>query len=586
MSGQPYVYASDPERYRAMYMENLNTTAKMDDLVLQAVKEYTQTGMIPPAAQLIDNRTTSEKLADIEKLKIGIVKDLEPLMDPNTALTLVKGLSQSPLNSDNKLIVFFAQAGKSLVEEIKKLFKYGIKGDANDIETFVDFINNAYAKKLKGVQSVKELIQSSNTGRDLLSTTSLQQYVNFMDDIFHQIVDLNHRSGGGYDRSVDNKITGIKQIVQDLIDFMPNDQELADMKMLINADSPNTQLYTMVFDFMRTELPKKEVIGGLLNQGNSAIKGKNLGLAIQVVNNLYSMLSPLFNSLGIFIEARDALEDEMNPGGGNQPPGPPGPPGGDDQPRPAPRQPRIPPPAQNIGGASAPGGAAGGTRVARTPVSSSAPVAGTYISNLAGNAGSALGAIGNPFGLGGRGSAGLRRRPGRPRGSGMPLHLKIDPKNKIEPMPQYTQFGKFLINNHRLSEDIMSLRSGKGHVIKDMPPFKLTPPFKKVIKKITGGSIPTEDDINSLTDEEIKFLNKLSKRANVYDALNIPTPSKSKEEQDMHDFEVMKGEIMSGNDNKDLIKKFKILLMRFHKQGRIPKNEYNEIMEDLMTLSI
>jgi hypothetical protein len=184
------------------------------------------------------------------------------------------------------------------------------------------------------------------------------------------------------------------------------------------------------------------------------------------------------------------------------------------------------------------------------------------------------------------GGVGIKRRPGRPKGSGMPLHLKIDPNNKIEPMPQYTQFGKFLINNHRLSEDIMSLRSGKGHVIKDMPSFKLSPQFKKVVKKITGGSIPTEDDINCLTDEEIKYLNKLSKRANVYDKLNIPTPSKSKEEQDMHDFEVMKGEIMSGNDNSDMIRKFKILLMKFHKQGRIPKNEYHEIMEDLMTLGI
>ena len=512
MSGQPYVYASDPERYRAMYMENLNTMAKMDDLVLQAVKEYTQTGMIPPAAQLIDNRTTSEKLADIEKLKIGIVKDLEPLMDSQTALTLVKGLSQSPLNSDNKLIVFFAQAGKALVDRLKEQYKYGIKGDANDIETFVDFVNNAYSKKLKGVQSVKELTQSTNTGRDLLNTTVLQQYKNTLEEIFPQIVNLNLRSGGRQNDVIDNKLTGIRQILNGLIEELPTDQEQNLMKQMISDDSPNTQIYTLVFDIMRTELPKKEVLEGLLVQANTAVKGQNLNLAIQLIDQFYSMLSPLYQQLGVFTQARIDLDDELNQA--------------------QPQQPQAPP--------------AGGAQV----------------------------------------GYGLKRRPGRPKGSGMPLHLKIDPNYKIEPMPQYTQFGKFLINNHRLSEDVMSLRSGKGHVIKDMPPFKLSPQFKKVVKKITGGSIPTEDDINCLTDEEIKYLNKLSKRANVYDKLNIPTPSKSKEEQDMHDFEVMKGEIMSGNDNSDMIRKFKILLMKFHKQGKIPKNEYNEIMEDLMTLSI
>ena len=531
MSGQPYVYASDPERYRAMYMENLNTTAKMDDLVLQAVKEYTQTGMIPPAAQLIDNRTTSEKLADIEKLKIGIVKDLEPLMDPNTALTLVKGLSQSPLNSDNKLIIFFAQTGKALIDRLKEQYKYGIKGDANDIETFVDFINNAYSKKLKGVQSVKELTQSTSSGKDLLNTTVLQQYKNSLEEIFPQIANLNLRSGGRQNVSIDNKLTGIRQIINGLISELPTDLEQNQMKQMISDDSPNTQIYTLVFDIMRTELPKKEVLEGLLVQANSAIKGQNLNLALQLIDQFNSMLSPLYDRIGIFTQAKNDLNDELHNLQIAQPP-------------------QQPPPPPVAGGAQA------------------GPPAYNYVPNPQN--------VGN----------GLKRRPGRPRGSGMPLHLKIDPNYKIEPMPQYTQFGKFLINNHRLSEDIMSLRSGKGHVIKDMPPFKLSPQFKKVVKKITGGSIPTEDDINILTDEEIKYLNKLSKRANVYDKLNIPTPSKSKEEQDMHDFEVMKGEIMSGNDNSDLIRKFKILLMRFHKQGRIPKNEYNEIMEDLMTLSI
>jgi len=520
MSGQPYVYASDPERFRAMYMENLNNVAQMDDLVLQAVKEYTQTGMIPPAAQLIDNRTTSEKLADIEKLKLGIVKDLDSIMDAQTALALVKGLTQSPLNSDNKLIIFFAQTGKALIDKLKEQYKYGIKGDQNDIETFVDFVNNAYSKRLKGVQSVKELLLASAGGRDLVNATAMEQYVRTLTEIIPTLTDINRRTNTPASVDLIAQVQRLLQMLRGVMNVLPTDQEQAGMRELINrgfAQFPN--LYTDTFDILRTGLPKKEVIEGLLNQINGAVKGNNINLAIQIITNLYSMFSGITTQYDALRRAKARLAIEM---------------------------PQL---------AAMPANA-----IRNPPAVAGAPAA--------------------PYGFG------LRKRPGRPKGSGIPLHLKIDPNNKVEPMPQYTQFGKFLINNHRLSEDIMSLRSGKGHVIKDMPPFKLTPPFKKVIKKITGGSIPTEEDINNLTDDEIKFLNKLSKRANVYDALNIPTPSKSKEEQDMHDFEVMKGEIMSGNDNSGLIKKFKILLMRFHKQGRIPKNEYHEIMEDLMTLGI
>jgi hypothetical protein len=46
----------------------------------------------------------------------------------------------------------------------------------------------------------------------------------------------------------------------------------------------------------------------------------------------------------------------------------------------------------------------------------------------------------------------------------------------------------------------------------------------------------------------------------------------------------MKGEIMSGNDSKELVKKFKILILKLSKQNVLPKNEVQEILEDLLSL--
>ena len=90
--------------------------------------------------------------------------------------------------------------------------------------------------------------------------------------------------------------------------------------------------------------------------------------------------------------------------------------------------------------------------------------------------------------------------------------------------------------------------------------------------------------MNKLSEEEKQYLYKVSKKANILDKLNIPTPSKDKEEKDFHQFEVMKGEIMSGNDSKELIKNFKIMLLRLSKSGKLPKNQVNEIFEELLNL--
>ena len=54
--------------------------------------------------------------------------------------------------------------------------------------------------------------------------------------------------------------------------------------------------------------------------------------------------------------------------------------------------------------------------------------------------------------------------------------------------------------------------------------------------------------------------------------------------EDIHEFEVMKGEIMAGNDNKELIKKFKTHILRLSREGTLPKKEVSEIMEILLEL--
>ncbi len=70
MSGQRNNKPMDASKARQAYMANLALEANINDKNLQANKIFIKTGVTP--SQPIDNRTTSEKLADIQRLKIDV----------------------------------------------------------------------------------------------------------------------------------------------------------------------------------------------------------------------------------------------------------------------------------------------------------------------------------------------------------------------------------------------------------------------------------------------------------------------------------------------------------------------------------
>jgi hypothetical protein len=179
---------------------------------------------------------------------------------------------------------------------------------------------------------------------------------------------------------------------------------------------------------------------------------------------------------------------------------------------------------------------------------------------------------------------GLKKRRGRPKGSGIAFKDKIDSTKGISPVQRYVPFGRYLINSHKLKDDIVAMKSTSGSNIKEYPSSKVSCNLGKIIKVIVGGGVPSYKDLEELTEEEKNYLSKVAKKAEIDGKLSIPSPSKDKQEKDIHQFEVMKGEIMSGNDSKELIREFKVLILRLSKTGALPKRDVMEIMTELIQL--
>jgi len=64
----------------------------------------------------------------------------------------------------------------------------------------------------------------------------------------------------------------------------------------------------------------------------------------------------------------------------------------------------------------------------------------------------------------------------------------------------------------------------------------------------------------------------------------LPAPNKTKEEEEFNRFQILKGQILAGNDSKELIKEFKVMLLKFIHNGKVPRGQGMEIVCDLMAL--
>ena len=117
-----------------------------------------------------------------------------------------------------------------------------------------------------------------------------------------------------------------------------------------------------------------------------------------------------------------------------------------------------------------------------------------------------------------------------------------------------------------------------------MPSKKVSPYFSNIMKAMIGGGVPNFNDISSLPDEEKDYLYKVVQRSDMTDKLSIPTPSKDRLQKDSDQFEIMKGQILSGNDSKELVKKFKLLILKLSRNGLLPKGESKDLLETLVEL--
>ena len=585
MSGQPYKTQMDIAKTRQQYLANLQLRAELDDRNLQANKVYIKTGQLP--VEPSDTRTLTEKLADVERLKIDLRGKLLDLTDGQNANRIVDSLN-------NEQLLFLSQNFAPIKEQIKRSYALGVQSDI-----FVDFLRR-YMEKFNLTRGVEMGLQQS-TGRELLANQRLilSQMASKRD--ITEIQDMVS-SLGIQNSNLGKAIMSNLKELQDIIEYLP--ETFASLSEAENVGQKERiiKLLNNIVD----ELPTKRDLGQLslqLEQMRSARDSNGLSIVLQRLQELTSTGTDMAEEIALLkavikesggrqglIEAKAEPVTQIATA---------------DVSKFSPEQISIQKKYKSIDDASMKS-----TKALKDYIDTRYPLIQDKMGNVKKNefikgvlnddsktfstlsmsdaklVAQTLNGLLREEGWGESNPVGVGRGM---KGMGLSKHVNLSGNLVSKPLgiqctDKFAQMGRYKINCKQLNKDIVAIKRNCGSSIASMPSTRVSRNMGSIIRKVIGGGVPTFEEIESLSDEERVYLHKVAKETHIEDKLSIPTPKKDEDEKDINQFEILKGQILAGNDNLEVVKKFKTILLKLSRKDLIPKSQVKDLLLDLVHL--
>lgn len=162
--------------------------------------------------------------------------------------------------------------------------------------------------------------------------------------------------------------------------------------------------------------------------------------------------------------------------------------------------------------------------------------------------------------------------------------IKIGKGIELEEEPKFKTFGKYIIHMRHLADNnVLNVKFPSGGTIPSIKPVQIDDNFKDFIYDVLNSGKMNERHFNNLTKSEQNHFVKIAKGAKLINKLGIKTNDDLTSEAEVNRFELLKGEYDAGNNNGNLVKELRGLVIKFMKGGRINKKQG---MDFLLELSI
>ena len=600
MSGQPCVHPSDADKYRKAYLDTLQVQIMNNDINLQANKLHQRTGQV--ATQITDYRSTAEKMADVASLRVLVKSELRRMMDePNTERTM------ADLSDDE--VRYVAQNMEMLVKEIVPKYKQGCESPV-----FLSFLRALMKKPSLSVVPASLATAHFAAGPAVMDVAGIDE-----DELAEQVglseelggileadprggevgelaakVQANLRQNAGRLQHILTVLlpklnamspalqgTASRMLVQSYINY-PNSEQLRQFgATVIAARTGGTRNLCSILARIADMVSSKDEDDEILHRATMLIMGKEIleeregqlrELDAEIEHTVESSRGKVpielpepnadlkaedVKNKGLVTKAKKQLELYREAGLRLVPPG-------------------LAERALNQDGSIFVGITGNAVRA-------------LYAANLEGmrqmyddshrQAGRRersqalfnLSARHNPRELG---EAPPSRLP--VKGSGLVVVEDKGVKSK-----KFAPFGRYFIQLSKLNDDIVCLSTDRGSNVSSYRTLRVSVPVANILRKMVNGRSPSFEDIQRLGEDDKRDIHSLFKKCQIVmgEGMEIPRPADTTE--DLNRFNILRGEILAGNDGTDTVKAFKLLIIKLMNNGHLPKGQAKSLLIDL-----
>lgn len=154
------------------------------------------------------------------------------------------------------------------------------------------------------------------------------------------------------------------------------------------------------------------------------------------------------------------------------------------------------------------------------------------------------------------------------------------------PEERYIVFGQLVINKPRLINDnklSVKYKTTLGSVSK-FKSARVSDQFKDLIKTILEEQKINHRLLSELSDLEKDLFYNLIKRAKLESRLGLDNYRTREQDQQYKRFDLLKGQILAGNNNPKILQELKQLIIKFMNDGTMSKSEGGSILVELLSL--
>jgi hypothetical protein len=164
--------------------------------------------------------------------------------------------------------------------------------------------------------------------------------------------------------------------------------------------------------------------------------------------------------------------------------------------------------------------------------------------------------------------------------------MKMILVNKLDPMSEFIPFGKYLLSLKQLQKGKFMLRTKAKNPVLSFKTITLTRKTKAIVQKLLQDIDVSFEEIDALNEGEKNDIDTVVSFTCINNRLKIPNTKRSKLEKDLHKFNVLRGSIISGGDNIEMLRDFRRLLLHLTNENYISKKECNDVLMELLKLNI